>query len=107
MPLSSLPRPRCFVAFLRSGAHANPYLAKPGEAAVPIRIATCAISGGFMHLHTALDNRLFDKYGLKPEYLLVRGAGVSVAALTSNELQFLYCTADAILPASPPERKQK
>ncbi len=52
-----------------------------------------------MHLHTALDNRLFDKYGLKPEYLLVRGAGVSVAALTSNELQFLYCTADAILPS--------
>jgi ABC-type nitrate/sulfonate/bicarbonate transport system substrate-binding protein len=87
------------VAFLRSGAHANPYLAKPGEAAVPIRIATCAISGGFMHLHTALDNWLFDKYGLKPEYLLVRGAGVSVAALTSNELQFLYCTADAILPS--------
>jgi ABC-type nitrate/sulfonate/bicarbonate transport system substrate-binding protein len=80
-------------------AHANPYLAKPGEPPIPIRIATCAISGGFMHLHTALDNRLFDKYGLKPEFLLVRGAGVSVAALTSNELQFLYCTADAIIPS--------
>ncbi|HWH77281.1 MAG TPA: ABC transporter substrate-binding protein, partial [Candidatus Binatus sp.] len=80
-------------------AQANPYLAKPGEAPIPIRIATCAISGGFMHLYTALDNRLFDKYGLKPEFLLVRGAGVSVAALTSNELQFLYCTADAIIPS--------
>ena len=78
---------------------ANPFLAKPGEAPVPIRIATCAISGGFMHLYTALDNRLFEKYGLKPEFLLVRGAGVSVAALTSNELQFLYCTADAIIPS--------
>ena len=80
-------------------SQANPYLAKPGEAPVPIRVAACAISGGFMHLYTALDNRLFEKYGLKPEFLLVRGAGVSVAALTSNELQFLYCTADAIIPS--------
>lgn len=52
-----------------------------------------------MHLYTALDNRLFDKYGIRPEFLLVRGAGVSVAALTANELQFLYCTADAIIPS--------
>ncbi len=80
-------------------AHANPYLAKAGDPVVPIRVAACAISGGFIHLYTALDNRLFDKYGIKPEFLLVRGAGVSAAALTSNELQFLYCTADAILPS--------
>lgn len=80
-------------------AHANPYLAKTGEPTVPIRVATCAISGGFIHLHTALDHRLFDKYGLRPEFLLVRGAGVSAAALTSNEIQFLYCTADAIIPS--------
>jgi NitT/TauT family transport system substrate-binding protein len=85
--------------FGRADVRANPYLAKPGEAPVPIRIAACAISGGFIHLYTALDNRLFEKYGLKPEFLLVRGAGVSVAALTSNELQFLYCTADAIIPS--------
>ena len=85
--------------FFPVSVHANPYLAKPGETPVPIRVATCAISGGFIHLHTALDNRLFDKYGLRPEFLLVRGAGVSVAALTSNELQFLYCTADAIIPS--------
>lgn len=82
-----------------TGAHANPYLAKPGDPLVPVRIAACAISGGFIHLYTALDNRLFDKYGIRPEFLLVRGAGVSAAALTSNELQFLYCTADAILPS--------
>jgi NitT/TauT family transport system substrate-binding protein len=81
------------------GVQANPYLAKPGEPAVPIRVAACAISGGFMHLYTALDHHLFDKYGLKVEFLLVRGAGVSVAALTANELQFLYCTADAIIPS--------
>lgn len=78
---------------------ANPYLAKAGEPIVPIRVATCAISGGFIHLNTALDNHLFEKYGLKPELLLVRGAGVSAAALTANELQFLYCTADAIIPS--------
>ena len=78
---------------------ANPYLAKPGDHTVPIRVAACAISGGFMHLYTALDNHLFDKYGLKVEFLLVRGAGVSMAALTANELQFLYCTADAIIPS--------
>ena len=77
---------------------ANPYLAKPGETPASIRVATCAISGGFMHLYTAVDNRLFEKYGLKVEFLLVRGAGVSMAALASNELQFLYCTADAIIP---------
>ena len=77
---------------------ANPYLAKPGETPTSIRVATCAISGGFMHLYTAVDNRLFEKYGLKVEFLLVRGAGVSVAALATNELQFLYCTADAIIP---------
>jgi ABC-type nitrate/sulfonate/bicarbonate transport system substrate-binding protein len=79
--------------------HANPYLAKPGDSAVSVRVATCAISGGFIHLYTALDHRLFDKYGIRPEFLLVRGAGVSAAALTSNELQFLYCTADAIIPS--------
>ena len=82
-----------------SAARANPYLAKPGDAATPIRVATCAVSGGFIHLYTALDNRIFEKYGLRPEFLLVRGAGVAAAALTSNELQFLYCTADAILPS--------
>lgn len=80
-------------------AYANPYLAKPGEPVVPIRVAACAISGGFMHLYTALDHHLFDKYGLRVEFLLVRGAGVSMAALTANELQFLYCTADAIIPS--------
>ena len=80
-------------------AQANPFLAKPGDPVVPIRVAACAISGGFIHLYTALDHRLFDKYGIRPEFLLVRGAGVSAAALTSNELQFLYCTADAIIPS--------
>jgi hypothetical protein len=42
---------------------ANPYLAKPGERSTSIRIATCAVSGGFAHLYTALENNLFEKYG--------------------------------------------
>jgi hypothetical protein len=44
-------------------ASANPYLAKPGERTVSLRVSTCAVSGGFVHLYTALDNGLFDKYG--------------------------------------------
>jgi ABC-type nitrate/sulfonate/bicarbonate transport system substrate-binding protein len=86
----------CLVAKI---AAANPYLSKPGEALISVRVATCAISGGFIHLYTALDNRLFDKYGLKAEHVLIRGAGVSAAALTTNEIQFMYCTADAIIPS--------
>ena len=80
-------------------AQANPYLAKPGERPVNIRIATCAVSGGFTHLYTALDNNLFDKYGFKMEHVYVRGSGPSLAALAADEIQFLYCAADATLPS--------
>jgi NitT/TauT family transport system substrate-binding protein len=79
-------------------ARANPYLAKPGEPPVTVRAATCALSGGFIHLYTALDNRLFDKYGIKVEFVSVRGSGVSLAALAADEIQFLYCAADATIP---------
>lgn len=82
-----------------AAALANPYLAKPTETAVPIRIATCALSGGFIHLYTALDNKLFDKYGFKVEHVFIRGGGVSVATLAANEIQFLYCTADSLIPS--------
>src|SRR5689334_13426770 len=54
--------------------YANPYLAKPGERPIPIRIATCAVSGGFTHLYAALDNNLFDKYGFKMEHVYIRGS---------------------------------
>lgn len=80
-------------------AYANPYLAKPGERHVNIRIATCAVSGGFTHLYTALDNNLFDKYGFKMEHVYIRGSGPSLAALAADEIQFLYCAADATLPS--------
>jgi NitT/TauT family transport system substrate-binding protein len=77
---------------------ANPYLAKPGEAPQTVRIATCAVSGGFAHLYTALDNGLFDKYGIRVNHIYIRGSGVSLAALTADEIQFLYCAADATIP---------
>jgi ABC-type nitrate/sulfonate/bicarbonate transport system substrate-binding protein len=80
-------------------ARANPYLAKLGERPVAVRIATCAVSGGFTHLYTALDNHLFDKYGLKMEHVFIRGSGPSLAALAADEIQFLYCAADATLPS--------
>src|SRR5215813_2716848 len=63
---------------------ANPYLAKPGEAPVSVRIATCAVSGGFVHLYTALDNGLFDKYGIKANHIYIRGSGISLTALASD-----------------------
>ena len=47
-------------------AHANPYLAKPGEPAIKARVGTCAVTGGFIHLYAALNNRIFDKYGITP-----------------------------------------
>jgi ABC-type nitrate/sulfonate/bicarbonate transport system substrate-binding protein len=75
--------------------YANPYLAKPGEPAVKVRIGACAITGGFIHLYTALDNRLFDKYGINAEHIVVRGGAVAMAGLASDEINFLYCNADA------------
>ncbi|MGH7772717.1 MAG: ABC transporter substrate-binding protein [Candidatus Binatia bacterium] len=79
-------------------AIANPYLAKPGEASVTVRVATCAVSGGFIHLYTALDNNLFDKYGLKVSHIYIRGSGINLTALASDEVQFLYCAADGTIP---------
>jgi NitT/TauT family transport system substrate-binding protein len=80
-------------------AQNNPYLARPSERPSDIRIATCAVSGGFAHLYTALENSLFDKYGFKIEHVFIRGSGAALAALMADEIQFLYCSADATLPA--------
>jgi ABC-type nitrate/sulfonate/bicarbonate transport system substrate-binding protein len=89
------------ITILSSAAIAqfNPYLARPRERPVSIRIATCAVSGGFAHLYTALENRLFDKYGFKMEHVFIRGSGPALAALLADEIQFLYCAADATLPS--------
>jgi len=79
-------------------AYANPYLARAGETPITARVATCAITGGFIHLYAALDNGLFDKYGMKVEFVSIRGSGVALAALAADEIQFLYCAADATIP---------
>jgi NitT/TauT family transport system substrate-binding protein len=79
-------------------ARANPFLAKPGENSATVRAAACAVTGGFIHLYAALDNGLFDKYGVKVEFVSIRGSGVSLAALAADEIQFLYCAADATIP---------
>jgi len=86
------------ISLVASMAAANPYLAKPGEATVSLRVATCAASGGFVHLYTALDNGLFDKYGIKFSHVYIRGSSLALAALSSDEIQFLYCAADPTLP---------
>src|SRR6266478_2782945 len=79
-------------------AGANPYLAKPGELTANVHVATCAISGGFIHLYTALDNGLFDKYGLKVDNKFISGSAMNLAALSADEVQFLYCAADGTIP---------
>lgn len=79
-------------------ANANPYLAKANEPAVRLRIATCAVSGGFIHLYTALENGLFNKYGLNLEHIYIQASAPSLAALSADEIQFLYCAADATIP---------
>lgn len=76
-------------------ALANPYLPKSGEAPIKVRIGACAITGGFIHLYAALDNRIFEKYGLQAEHIVVRGGAVAAAGLGSDEINFLYCNADA------------
>jgi NitT/TauT family transport system substrate-binding protein len=80
-------------------AAANPYVAKPGEAPVTIYVATCAVSGGFIQLYTAIDNKLFEKYGIDVKHVVIRGGtNINLAALGTDEVQFLYCAADSTLP---------
>jgi NitT/TauT family transport system substrate-binding protein len=79
-------------------AGANPFLAKPGEATTTVQVATCAVSGGFVHLYTAMDNGLFDKYGIKVEHKFISGSAMNLAALSSDEISFLYCAADGTIP---------
>src|SRR5207237_3365027 len=79
-------------------SRANPFLAKAGEAPTTVQVATCAVSGGFVHLYTAMDNRLFDKYGIKVEHKFISGSAMNLAALSADEVQFLYCAADGTIP---------
>jgi len=87
-----------FVFLFSSYVHANPFLPKPGEPAISARVGTCSITGGFIHFYSALYNGLFDKYGLKIEHVTLRGGVVSLAALSADEIQFIYCSADPMIP---------
>jgi NitT/TauT family transport system substrate-binding protein len=73
----------------------NPALPVPGEPPLSIRVATCAVSGGFVQFYTALEGDLFRRYGLEVEPVTIRGSGAALAALSTGEIQFLYCAADA------------
>ena len=79
-------------------AEANPYLAKSGEAQITVQVATCAVSGGFLHLYTAMDNGIFDKYGIKVDHKFISGSAMNLAALSADEISFLYCAADGTIP---------
>ncbi|MGZ8486512.1 MAG: ABC transporter substrate-binding protein [Candidatus Binatia bacterium] len=83
---------------LELDASANPYLPKPGERMVSLRIATSAVSGGFIHLYSALDYGIFEKYGFKIEHIYIRGQSPALAALAADQLQFNYGAADGSLP---------
>ncbi|MGZ8488962.1 MAG: ABC transporter substrate-binding protein [Candidatus Binatia bacterium] len=83
---------------LALNAAANPYLPKPGERMVSLRIATSAVSGGCIHLYSALDYGIFEKYGFKIEHIYIRGQSPALAALAADQLQFNYGAADGSLP---------
>ena len=87
-----------FLPFAHAIAIANPYLPKPSEKTLSMRVSTCAVSGGFVHLYTALDNGLFDKYAIKLENIFIRGSAQNLTALATDEVQFTYCASDAIIP---------
>jgi NitT/TauT family transport system substrate-binding protein len=75
----------------------NPYLAREGEARVPLKVATCAVSGTALQLFTALEGNLFAKYGFDVERVVLQPPSAALAALASNEVQFLYCAVDATI----------
>lgn len=79
-------------------ARANPFLAKSGEAPMTVQVATCAVSGGFLHLYAAIDNGIFDKYAIKIEHKFISGSAMNLAALSADEVSFLYCAADGTIP---------
>jgi NitT/TauT family transport system substrate-binding protein len=77
----------------------NPYLAKPGETPVTIYVATCATSGGFIHMYTALDQNILAKYGIAAKHIVIRtGTNINLTALSTDEIQFLYCAGDSTIP---------
>jgi NitT/TauT family transport system substrate-binding protein len=88
-----------FVLFLFDvSAFANPYLPRAGERTTTLRVATSAVTGGFVHFYAGLDYGIFEKYGLKCEHIYIRGQSPALAALAGDQLQFTYGAADGSLP---------
>jgi NitT/TauT family transport system substrate-binding protein len=86
------------VLLLAATAAANPYLPRAGERPTALRIATSAVTGGFVHFYAGLDYGIFEKYGLKCEHIYIRGQSPALAALAGDQLQFTYGAADGSLP---------
>jgi NitT/TauT family transport system substrate-binding protein len=86
------------VLLLSVSAWANPYLPKPGDRPAMIRVATSAVTGGFVHLYAGLDYGIFEKYGLKCEQIYIRGSAPTLSALAGDQVQFSYGAADGSLP---------
>jgi NitT/TauT family transport system substrate-binding protein len=76
---------------------ANPYLAAPGDAPIPITVATSAVTGGFIHLYTAIEAKLFEKYGFQVEQVTIQGSAPGLSALAANQVQFYYAAADGTI----------
>jgi len=87
-----------FLLAFQGSVFAIPFLPRPGEAPVMLRVATSAVTGGFVHLYTGLDNGIFEKYGLKCEHVYIRGQSPALAALANDQVQFNYGAADGSLP---------
>ena len=86
------------VVLFEASAVANPYLLKPGEPPAKLRVATSAVTGGFVHFYSGLDYGIFEKYGLKCEHVYIRGQSPALAALANDQVQFNYGAADGSLP---------
>jgi NitT/TauT family transport system substrate-binding protein len=83
---------------LPSSAFANPFLPRAGEPATILRVATSAVTGGFVHFYSGLDYGIFEKYGLQCEHIYIRGQSPALAALANDQVQFNYGAADGSLP---------
>ncbi len=75
----------------------HPYLALPGERPTAVKVGLCAISGANVHLYTAQEGNLFQKYGLQVEPVRFPGGMAAVAALSANEVQLVTCGAENTL----------
>lgn len=80
-------------------AGGNSYLPKPGDALIPIKVGTAAVTGGFVQLYVGIDSGIFQKYGFNVEQTFIANTAAALAALAINDIQFFYGAADGTIPA--------